>query len=706
MKRFVVLFAAFLVLLNASNVFAASVTPTVIPGSNNDGKSCAEAFAGLGLTELKFDPPNTGSLAAGTGSISIVHPSVNPPGNPNSIDFTSTGVSIWGVIVKDGVDGANKYDYSGSPVTADTYLTTPNDGDKGISHVIFCYKVNRDANVTVSKTAAGTYDKKYTWTVDKSAADETVYTAGGADGSANYTVKVSHDSGTVSNVKVTGTITVQNNESSSITLSDVTDALSDSTSCTVDKTAGLTIAATSSKDYPYSCSLSSLPAGTLTNKATATWAAQGDLNAGSKDFTSGAISFTANPIDECVSVGDDVHGLLDSSLCVGEDNPATYTYAETVKGPEGTCTSNPNTATATTNDTAATPHDNASVLDCQGADLVVTKTATPAFDKTYKWTIDKSVEDPHHVDLLPGDTKATFNYTVKVEHDSGTAGNWTVSGTITVTNPNDWQDITLTSVTDATDNGGVCTVDTSGGLVIPKGDHKDFPYSCTYASAPSPTDGTNTATANWNKTTYHTPSGSDTGTAPVTFSTATPNLIDECIDVKDSLQGTLGQVCVGDSNPKSFTYSRDVPAPATGDCVTVDNTADFKTTDTGATGSDKESVEVCSPVEDNPVNPQGSIFGPCGDPAYAGIFDNTASTVAIRFRFTWHTTKGLNKIVKMVPAGATFHTVLRWSKPGTYDWVAYQDPNTGVWIGLDNEKAVRGRYRMCNEWVPGWTFIQ
>jgi len=562
--------------------------------------------------------------------------------------------------------------------------------------------------LAITKTAAGSYDRTYKWSIDKTA-DETAYTAGGADGQANFKVSVSHDDGTDSNVKVTGKITVTNPNSANVAITSVTDKLSDNTACTVTG-GGAQSLTPGAHDFNYSCSLSAVPASALTNTATVSYAEQtltdgSHLAAGPQSFTTGTISFTKTDVDECITVDDtNSAGPQDVEVCLA-DAPKDFEYKGTVSGDEGTCTPNHNTASFVTNDTETEDSAKATVSDCQGADLIVTKTATPAYDLKYKWEIDKSVADPKHVDLLPGETKATFNYSVKVTHDTGTAGNWTVTGKITVQNPNDWQDITMTSLTDATNNGGSCTVDTSGGLTVAKSSSKEYPYSCTYASAPSPTDGTNTATANWSKTTYHTPNGSDTGTAPVTFSTVTPNTIDECIDVKDSLQGTLGTVCVGDPNPKTFTYSREVPAPASGECVTVDNTADFKTNDTETTGTDKESVEVCSPVEDNPRNPAGSIFGPCGDPSYAGVFDNRLSTEKLRFKFTWRTTLGLNKIVKMVPGGAMYKTVLRWAKPNTVVRVFWQDPDTGVWNLLDSKTAVKGRYGMCNDWVPGWTYV-
>jgi hypothetical protein len=58
----------------------------------------------------------------------------------------------------------------------------------------------------------------------------------------------------------------------------------------------------------------------------------------------------------------------------------------------------------------------------------------------------------------------------------------------------------------------------------------------------------------------------------------------------------LGTVCVGDANPKTFTYSRVINIP-TYDCLAYDNTATFTTDTTGTTGSSSVSVTVCGPAK-------------------------------------------------------------------------------------------------------------
>jgi hypothetical protein len=70
---------------------------------------------------------------------------------------------------------------------------------------------------------------------------------------------------------------------------------------------------------------------------------------------------------------------------------------------------------------------------------------------------------------------------------------------------------------------------------------------------------------------------------------------DKCITVTDTYTGPLGTVCLGDTLPKTFTYSRTVgPYSVCGE-YTVNNTASFEAQDTHATGSDSWTVNVNVP---------------------------------------------------------------------------------------------------------------
>ena len=98
------------------------------------------------------------------------------------------------------------------------------------------------------------------------------------------------------------------------------------------------------------------------------------------------------------------------------------------------------------------------------------------------WLIDKNV-DKTTIEIAKGGT-ATFNYTVKVtpRRLSPTAAGRS-RGTITITNPNDWEAITLTSVSDAVDNGGTCTVTEVAPYVVPKSGSLDVDYTCSFTRA-------------------------------------------------------------------------------------------------------------------------------------------------------------------------------------------------------------------------------
>jgi len=543
----------------------------------------------------------------------------------------STSTSTWQIVTPyidpSTITQADKTNQSstGSAYTTFTVNTIGN-GSWGLKISHGCG--GTAAPPTVMKTASGSYDTKYTWTVTKSADTTTVYSAGGGPSSpVHYTVNVSHDAGTIINVKVTGTITVTNpNPTDPIAITGVTDTLSDGTPCAITGVpSSLPVGAT---PLNYECDLSGLPTSPLTNTVEVDWGAQtlphdGTLAAGSASFTTPtSIAFTANPtpVDGCLTVSDKLDTTGPHTFCVGDpgDPNFSFQYSATFTDPNGTCSSDQNTATGVTNTTSTEVDSNTvMVTDCQGADLTVTKTATPSFTRTYGWSILKSV-DKAKVTIDPG-SSATFNYTVNVSHDSGTDSAFAVSGTITVANPNDWEDVSGVNVSDSIDNGGSCTVQQSSGGVnpanatIPRNGSVDFPYTCTFGSNPG--SGTNTATATWDAATYHTPDGTANKMVGYTFGAPT-TVKGNCFTVSDTFNGgsplTLGTACIDPTSwttdpgntlanfqesfndpTFTFTYSRTIQAPTAGTCVTYPNTAMF-TTNNGAIGSSGQSVQVCA----------------------------------------------------------------------------------------------------------------
>jgi hypothetical protein len=212
--------------------------------------------------------------------------------------------------------------------------------------------------LNVTKDANGSYTRTFGWTISKSVDKTTVKQVGGT-ATFNYTVTVSHDPGTSSNIKVVGTIQVFNpnvdasNNLVPVAIDGVTDQLSDDTVCTVDNGGPqvLTLATTS---FTYECDLAALPQGELDNTATVSWSDQllnngTELAANSASWTFKSILFTPTDVHNCVDVTDSYAGTL-GTVCVGSSaNPTTFTYSRTISVQPG-CLQYNNTATFTATD--------------------------------------------------------------------------------------------------------------------------------------------------------------------------------------------------------------------------------------------------------------------------------------------------------------------------------------------------------------------
>jgi hypothetical protein len=241
-------------------------------------------------------------------------------------------------------------------------------------------------------------------------------------------------------------------------------------------------------------------------------------------------------------------------------------------------------------------NNNGATSDCSSGEvltvwaLTVTKGADTSFTRTYTWDIAKSA-DTSTVTLNEGQS-ATVGYTVTVSatyQDS----DWAVAGSITVHNPAPIS-ATISSVSDvvsATPSPISATVDCS--VTYPYTLSAGSDLSCTYsASLPDAATRTNTATA----TIQNTPLGTTdfTGTHGVDFISATINRIDASVTVSDTLQGSLPTVSYSDlvNGQKEITYEGTIGPYAKCQDTTVDNTASFVTSDTGATDSADWSITV------------------------------------------------------------------------------------------------------------------
>ena len=79
----------------------------------------------------------------------------------------------------------------------------------------------------------------------------------------------------------------------------------------------------------------------------------------------------------------------------------------------------------------------------------------------------------------------TANYSVTVTQTSAQAGNFLVSGTITVTNPNNWEAITF-DLSDGNDIGGVCGIAGGGtGITLAAGGSVVKAFNCSFSTVPN-----------------------------------------------------------------------------------------------------------------------------------------------------------------------------------------------------------------------------
>jgi hypothetical protein len=287
--------------------------------------------------------------------------------------------------------------------------------------------------------------------------------------------------------------------------------------------------------------------------------------------------------------------------------------------------------------------------------LEVIKTAETSFTRTWQWTIEKSADQTDLGTLQPGDM-VNVNYQVTVAASS-TDSAWTVSGDISIHNAATNPDATIEGVSDVlSTSGALAAGDIDCGVItFPFTLAPDATLTCTYSKSLSgPVDQTNTATVTTSGT---VPGGSDT--SAVTFSSSPSTEIDECINVSDTLGGSLGTVCAG-STPATFNYTlsfgRNELADEILDCGsnTVLNTASFVTNDTANTGSDNWTITATVECEFGCTLTQGywkthSEFGPAPyDNTWAQLA-NGASTTFFLSSQAWY------EVFQTEPAGNAYY---------------------------------------------------
>ncbi|WP_165372568.1 SpaA isopeptide-forming pilin-related protein [Nocardioides iriomotensis] len=473
----------------------------------------------------------------------------------------------------------------------------------------------------VVKTAVATYDARYTWEIDKAVrnpggsygASATQNVPQGTGATFQYGVTVTEKEKIKSGWEVHGTVSVKNPNSLPMTVT-LSDVLSDGTVCSFPNVtdvsgaaAGLQVSLAASKttDFGYTCAPAAANPADGTNTAKVEWSLadypqtqeQASSSNPGTDKAQGTADYAYKvdtETDKTVTITDNQHTFDPAWVNTwGEGaSPETRTYEKTFTGTPGTCTRYDNTATIT----ETGQNDSAQANVCVGKDLTVSKNKIASLTRNYAFNIDKRATDTT-LDVDPKTGKATANYTVTVTDGAATDSRWLMQGSITVSNPNDWQDVTLTGIKDEYNNDSVsCMVDTTGGLTIPKSGSKTFDYLCTFATKPSYT-GTNVAWVTWDQAAASTPTGTASGDAGVVESDWTVSEVGKTVNIVDDktvpgASHALGSVTwQAQGTTHTFTYALELQGQP-GQCVSYTNTATIVETKQLA----KETVEVCAPL--------------------------------------------------------------------------------------------------------------
>jgi hypothetical protein len=512
----------------------------------------------------------------------------------------------------------------------------------------------------VTKTATGHYGSHYYWTINKqiapsadgpwsdttSGAPLVKDVAAGDDTALYYRLLVSQDHMTTSSYTVDGTIHVDNPNDAAVTAT-IDESLPGCTIKGAADPATVSVPA-GGADYSYTCALGNGPESAGTNTATVTWdmatypQATDQLvpdtdpthytDSASADYAFGDES----AVDKTVSVEDPYAGPGAVMVVTwGSAESGSYTSDVYSHDPEPT----PGTCSSVVQNTATLLGDGRLVLGetseygrvCVGADLTAAVTAAGSLTRTFPWSVEKSTSTPKITVVAGVPTRASYDITVTA--GDGVDSGWALGGTVTVTNPNDWQDVSLTGLTVgySGSNDAVtaddCAVTQPLPASVPAGGQQVFDYTCTFDQQPS-YGGDVTTALTWDAAAAHTPDGDvqpPAGT-PVVEGDWAVSEVDPTVTVHDDrargaddTMATLGHGAVYgmEGHRTVISYTQDLTGlPAAGSCATKVNTVwvlgdrvGEGTQRTGAVRLDADgnaannqaSVQVCTPAVSPPI---------------------------------------------------------------------------------------------------------
>ncbi|WP_143571051.1 hypothetical protein [Tessaracoccus sp. ZS01] len=328
---------------------AAFVTPAqatdVLPSTVSGNPSCEDLGYDFGYKPAGENVPGTYTVMPG---FTITF---SADSELHSIDWSST-YGPAAVLLKAGVM-TNVYEYDGT-VTSDTGLQTPTNtggNQAALSHIEFCFTLEP----VVTKTAVPSFERAYTWTIDKTVVPTSLTLEKGATAMVDYTVVLANSS-VDSDWAVSGSVTIVNPWPVDADIVSITDHLADNSAVTLTCPSDTVLDAGETIVCTYDHALAGAVSGTNTAVVVV------DYGFGDKTVSDDAAYTFGDPstvTDECVEVTDSLQGLLDDELC----DPFTFMYQRQV-GPYNAAGTYyvDNTATFVTNDTGTTGDDDAQVV--------------------------------------------------------------------------------------------------------------------------------------------------------------------------------------------------------------------------------------------------------------------------------------------------------------------------------------------------------
>jgi len=479
--------------------------------------------------------------------------------------------------------------------------------------------------ISATKTAAGRLTKTFVWTLEKTAATDTVRLFRGDDAAVTFTLSAARTD-SLNVVSVAGEVCVTNGGSEPTTGLQIADRVQaqvsggdweDVSGAALVITPEEQVAPGAQACYPYEIPFTPVENATHRNAATVTI-----TNLTGSEGEADGLEVTAGFEIPTEITGEAVRTItVDDSF--GQqfafDTTGTVTY-DHVFACDDDAGDNVNTATITQTGVAA---DAKVVVDCYA--LEVAKTAETDYTATWSWSLAKTSDTTTL--LIPAGFPygVTYDVTPTAEAVKGDAS---VTGTITVSNPAPFEAV-VTEVVDSAASGLPLAV-TCADVTFPATVAPGASIACTYAGdLPDAEPRVNTATAVLQNTSYDaagaaTAGGTTgfTGSTTMTFDGEPSAEYDTCIDVSDDGAGALGTICTGDL-PTTLTYTSTWgPYETCGDYEAV-NTASFVTNDTEAAGSATWTVSITVPCGPNCTLGHGywknhSEYGPAKyDPAWA-----------------------------------------------------------------------------------------